>query len=247
MDEKRKDATENSLADVITGKPHEFAIGEHSLKLYPVTLAKLFLLKPYLEELGIDSSLAKKNICMEALRIATKKKEACCAFLSIHTSPNSYSELFDLQKRAARRKIISLADREMLASMMIYVLTCSDKTQQLMEDLGINEERRRMERVMAFKREKGENTMVFGGKSIFGSFIGQLKEMNYSVSEILYECPYSFLSLALADKITSVYLTDEERESLPMADGGKMVDANDPQAIMKLKNVLSGRGVKFND
>ena len=50
----------------------------------------------------------------------------------------------------------------------------------------------------------------------------------------------------LADKITSVYLTDEELQNVSTTAGGTLLDANDPASFEKLKS-LSLRGVKFND
>ena len=50
----------------------------------------------------------------------------------------------------------------------------------------------------------------------------------------------------IADKITSVYLTDEELQNVSTAAGGTMLDANDPASFDKLKG-LALRGVKFNE
>ena len=47
----------------------------------------------------------------------------------------------------------------------------------------------------------------------------------------------------LADKVVDVYLTDEERESLPSSDGGSMIDANDPANTEKIMGELRKRGL----
>lgn len=253
MEEPRKDnfaagssteseAIEYAIADVITGRPHEFAVGSERLRLYPVTLAKLYLLKPYIRELGINEN---RNPYMEALRIAVQHKDVCVALLAIYTSPNGYSSLFDTRARASRREVLAKADKESLATMLVTVLK-ADKTEQIIRHLGIDKDQGRLREVMKVKLKHSKNSLSFGGVSIFGSFIGQLKEMGYSDDEILYERPYSFLRLMLADKTCSVYLSDEELLEVPDTSGGAMLNGDDPASVAKLKNMLAGKGVKFN-
>lgn len=235
------EAIEYAIADVITGRPHEFAVGSERLRLYPVTLAKLYILRPYIRELGINEN---RSPYMEALRIAVQHKDACVALLAIYTSPNSYSSLFDTRARASRREVLAKADKESLATMLVTVLK-ADKTEQIIRHLGIDKDQGRLREVMEVKRKSSKNNLSFGGLSIFGSFIGQLKEMGYSDDEILYERPYSFLRLMLADKTCSVYLSDEELREVSDTSGGTMLDGDDPASFAKLKNMLAGKGIRF--
>ena len=247
MDEQKNEHLEYILSEVITGKPHEFVVGKSvTMNVYPVTLAKMFILKPFLRELEINDRLLKRNPNAEALRLVTTKKELCCSILSIHTSPNSYAELFDMKKRAERRNILMGAEVSSLAALLMLVLG-GDRTQWLADELGITEEKRRIERVIAIKEKSGGNSMVFGGKTLFGSFIGQLKAIGYSDDEILYERPYSFLRLMLEDKVTSIYLTDDEVKMLPADASEAMFDGNDPGSFEKLKSSLAGKGISFNE
>jgi hypothetical protein len=93
--------------------------------------------------------------------------------------------------------------------------------------------------------KKSKNSISVGGKTLLGSFIGQLKEMGYTDNEIRYELGYHYLQLMLADKMTSVYLTDEELSSLPEECGGNVLDGNDPESFGKLQSLLANRGVKM--
>lgn len=244
MAEQKKTDLEYELADVLIGMPHDFSVGRKHFRIYPVTLAKVFLLGRYMEELKIDRATVKINPYLEALRLAHEKREECCYIIAVHTAPNTYKDLFDRRAIVIRKNFfMKEMDDEDIATMMIYALTW-DRTKELSSMLGIDDERKRMHDILAIKKND-KNSMQFGGVSIFGTFIGQLKEMGYSDDEILYEKGYSYLRLMLMDKIVSTYLTDEELGKIPESKGGKMIQADDPQAMEKLKGLLSSRGVRF--
>ena len=67
--------------------------------------------------------------------------------------------------------------------------------------------------------------------------------MGYSDNEILFEKGYVFLRLMLADKVVDVYLTDEERDSVPVSEGGSYLDANDPENTKKIMENFREKGV----
>lgn len=237
---------EHDLADVIIGRPHGFTVGRKHFCLYPVTLAKIFLLKRQIEELGIDQSILKVNPFLEAMRLVDAEREKCCTIIAYHTAPNTQKDLFDHRAMVIRKNYFTreLEDQD-LASLLIMVLN-HDKTALFTKEFGIDEEHERMARVMEIKNRKSNN-LTFGGKTVFGTFIGQLKEMGYSDNEILYEKGYTYLRLMLADKVTSVYLSDEEMQEVPAEAGGKMLDASDKANAEKLMAVFAERGMKVDE
>lgn len=245
MDDRKKENIGYELADIITQKPHEIKVGRKLFRLYPVTLAKQFLLKRIMDGLSMNTSVLRKNPYMEALRLAETNRKVCCHILAIHATPNTCKDLHNSKAITERRNVFSKMTIEDIATLLIYVLT-SDKTERMLHELGLDKEQKRMSEVMDIKRQNGKNNLTFGGLTIFGSFIGQLKELGYSDNEIIYEKGFTFLRLMLADKITSVYLTDEELQNVSTTAGGTLLDANDPASFEKLKS-LSLRGVKFND
>ena len=245
MDDKKYGNIEYELADIITQKPHEFKVGRKLFRLYPVTLAKLFIQKRIVDALGLNTSFIQ-NPYLEALRVAETNKKACCEIIALHATPNTYKDLHNSKAITERRNVFERMSTEDVATMLVNVLT-SDKTEHIIGHFGIDKEQMRLSEVMRIKRKSGKNTLCFGGLTILGTFIGQLKEMGYTDDEILYEKGYAYLRLMLADKITSVYLTDEELQDVPTGSGGTMIDGNSPEAFEKLKTALAGRGLKFND
>lgn len=232
---------EYDLADVIIGRPHGFTVGRKHFYLYPITLAKMFLLKRQIDSLGIDQSVLRINPILEAMRLVNANRETCCQILAYHTAPNTYKDLFDNRAVTIRKNYFAkeMEDGD-IASLLIMVLT-ADKTDKFIKELGLDKERERLNRVMEVKRKHDKNTLSFNGLGIFGTFIGQLKELGYSDNEILYERPYSFLRLMLADKVVTLHLSDQERADLPREDGGTYFDASNPANAEKILQAMNER------
>lgn len=241
MEEQKKDIDYN-IEDVVIGRPYGFSVGHKYFYLYPVTLAKMYLLKRQIDSLGVNDFILLKNPYAEVLRLVKTHRETCCQIIAYHSAPNTYKDLYDRRSIVIRKNYFNkeLNDDE-LATLLIIALT-SDKTEQYMNHLGITKERERLINVLNVKKKSDSNNMSFGGVSIFGTFIGQLKEMGYSDNEILYERGYSYLRLMLADKMQSVYLTDDEKSKIPALASGSY-DASDPKNAEKILSALKNKGL----
>ena len=232
---------EYDLADVIIGRPHGFTVGRKHFYLYPITLAKMFLLKRQIESLAINNEVLTINPFLEAMRLVKTDKETCCQIIAYHTAPNTYKDLFDNRAITIRKNYFAREmDDDALASLLIMVLT-ADKTDKLIKELGLDKERERLNKVMEVKHKHDKNIQSFNGLSVFGTFIGQLKEMGYTDNEILYEKGYSYLRLMLADKVVTVHLTDEEKRDLPRESGGTYFNASDPANAEKILQTMNER------
>lgn len=235
---------EYDLADVVIGRPYGFTVGSKHFYLYPITLAKMFLLKRQIDSLEIDQSILHVNPFLEAMRLVNKDKEKCCQILAYHTAPNTYKDLFDHRSITIRKNyFVNEIEPSDLASLLIMVLT-TDKTEQLIKHMGLDKEHERLHTVMEVKNKHDKNSVSFNGKGMFGTFIAPLLEMGFTTDEILYQRGYSFLRLMLADKVTTLHLTDEERKELPEEVGGTFVDASDPNNAQKILAAMKNRGVE---
>lgn len=244
MDDNAKDM-EYELADIITERPHEFTVGRKQHRLYPVTLAKIYMLRRYIEGLSINPEHLRVSPYLEALRLVEEHAELCRDIIAIHATPNTYRDLYCRQNMVMRRNALSGIRKEDMATLMMIVLT-ADKTELLMDGLGINKEHERMRKALE-RKDKNDGNITYGGVTVFGSFIAPLKEMGYTDNEILFEKGYTFLRLMLADKVTTVYLTDEERENMSIEDGGTLIDGNNPESFEHLKEFVKGHGLTIND
>ena len=247
INERRKKKSEDLdrvLADVILDHALEFRVGERAFRLYPVTLAKQLRLQPHVKALCLDYATLRANPYLEALRVAAGKREECCHILAVHTAANTRAAFHDDAAASLRRELFcDKVDTTDLASLMLHVLS-GDHTEALMQHLGLARERERLSQVMAVKRKTSKNSLSFGGVSLLGAFLGQLQEMGYTDDEIIYERSYSYLRLRLADKVTSVYVTDDELSQIPTDMGGTFLRGDDPDAADGLMALLEERGVK---
>ena len=240
---KKVDELDRLLADVVLDYAPEFRVGERAFRIHPVTLAKTLRLKPHIKALELDASVLRTSPYMEALRVAAEHREECCHILAVRTMRNTRAAFHNLMETDLRRELFcEVIDTTDLAFLMLHVLS-GDRTEVLMRHLGLDRERERLSQVMAVKRKGGRNNLGFGGVSFLGAFIGQLQEMGYTDEEIIYERNYSYLLLRLADKVTSIYVTDEELAELPTEAGGTLLRGDDPDAADGLLAVLAERGV----
>ncbi len=242
----KKETIENieyDIADVIIGRPQEFKVGRKTFCFYPITLAKMLLLKRQLDCLELNMDILRANPFLEALRVMKEHRETVCTILSYMTAPNTYKDLYDSRALAVRRNVFNKdLGEEDLASLLVVSL--DDKTDRIMRHLGLDKEHEKLQKVMKVKKKHDDNSLNFCGLSLFGTFIGQLKEMGYSDNEILYEKGYTYLRLMLADKIVQVILTDDEKKELPSSVGGSYMDANDPKNAEKIRAMFASRGVE---
>lgn len=207
--------TEQYLCDAILGRPYGFSIGERHFAIYPVTLGKMFLLQRQIEALEINQQNLQQDMSLEALRLAKEKKDACLTIVCYNTFKTP-EEIFDnallTERKALFERELSIED---LSTLMIIVLT-ADKTSTLLHHLGIEKEQERLSTVMRVKAKSDKNSLSFGGKSVFGSLIDAACERyGWTKEYVVWGIDYASLRLMLADKVNSVYCSDEEMKKLP--------------------------------
>lgn len=244
MEEKKPDISP-VLADIVTGARHKYWVGGRRFCFYPVTLAKTFKAAAIVKSLGMNPTILKMNPYVEALRLAEKRRGECCTLLSLHSTPNTMEDFFnddDARERAAF--LNEHLSRDGMAMLLIYVLT-ADKTDQIAKFYGMDIEQEKLQKIMEIKSRSKSTSVSYGGKSIFGSMFSQLKEMGYTDNEMLYERPYSFLQLMVSDKPNSIYLSEEEYQSLPQKYGGSLMVADDPGNIADLEKFLGDKGMSI--
>lgn len=241
MYDKKNDINyqEYDLADTILGKPHDFLVGEQRFCIWPVTLGKIFMLRPYMESLGTDR-FTGPDPCASALQLVREKRELCATILAIHTLDNCRQSVLDIPEIKERTAFFSdeVGDED-LASLLVIILT-SDRTRQVIDHLGLDKERERLEEALRVKRER--NVLSFGGRSIFGGFIAPLMEMGFSADEIIYELGYGFLRLMLMDKQVSLYMSDEEIQQM-CGSAGALIDGDGADADSQLESFFASKGV----
>ncbi len=218
---------------VLTDMPLGIQVGSKHYFLYPQTLGKIYLTSQIIERLEIDADNLKVNAFVEALRIVNEHLDDCCLLIAYHTLQKK-SELLNTKTVERRKKeIFYTCDNDDLATILITILSDS-KLQEISKKLGLDKEAERMAKVNQAKDSK--NQYVFGGKSIWGSLIDAACERyGWSYDYVVWGISYNNLNLMLKDKITSIYLSDEERKKAHIAAANeKVFDGNKKEDIMRM-------------
>ena len=229
---------ELDIADAIMERPYSFTIDERHFFLYQPTLGHLYLIHPILDGMGVDEAMLAVNPYAEALRLCMQDSERVCRVVAYLTIKRP-SLLF--KENVVKDRIeyfMEHLDIEELAQLLILALTF-DKTKEFMEHLGIDREQRDKERVMKAKEDKG-NTYTFGGKSTYGTLLASAcSQLGLTPKQAVWDISYVNLKMMLADNITSVYLTDEEKKRCRIPNDRTFISGDDVNNMDKIKAMFN--------
>lgn len=224
---------EMDIADAIMEKPYSFYIGERHFFMYQPTLGHLYMIQPILQGMGISDMLMSVNPYAEALRLCTSEKERVCRILAYLTI-NKKSRIFkDAYVQERLQFFIDNLELEEMAQLFVLAMSY-DKTQEFIKYFGLDREQRDKERVMRAKEDKG-NTFTFGGKSVYGTLISvACQQLGLTPNQVVWEISYVNLKMMLADNITSVYLTDDEKKRCRMSSDRTYISGDDASNMDKI-------------
>lgn len=228
---------ELDIADTIIDRPKGFSVGRRHFYLYPVTLGKMYLQQRVVANLDLNTELLRVNPYAEALRLVETKKEDCCLLLAYHTLQTKKEVLSNRIVTIRRNIFLREMDNEDIATLILACLT-NDKTTLFIQHLGIDKELERMSEVAKAKESK--STFSFGGKSIYGTLIDAACERyKWTFDYVLWHISYTNLQLLMKDKVTSLYLTDDEMKNAHINNTSDMIDGNSKDSVMRAIQEMS--------
>lgn len=227
---------ENGLADIIMERPFGFKVGERQFYLYPMTLGKSYLLSRIIESLNVNNNLLSSNPYAEAIRLCSLNKDSVVRII-VYNTLNNKQDIFNDELVNERMKFFAdNLDAKELAELLSVVLS-SDDIGKYTKYLGIDRDRKSLEKVMRIKGEN-KNNIDFFGKSIMGTLIiPACEKLNMTPSQIVWDISLSFLRLLLADCVTSVYLTDDERKKVHLSSDRNFISGDDPRNMELIKSM----------
>lgn len=227
---------ENGLADIIMERPFGFKVGERQFYLYPMTLGKSYLLSRIIESLDVNKNLLSSNPYAEAIRLCSLNKDSVVRII-VYNTLNSKHDIFNDELVNERIKFFADSlDAKELAELLSIVLS-SDDIGKYTKYLGIDRDRKSLEKVMHIKGEN-KNNIDFFGKSIMGTLIiPACEKLKMTPSQIVWDISISFLRLLMADCVTSVYLTDDERKKLHISSDRNFINGDDPRNMELIKSM----------
>lgn len=220
-----KELLEMNIADTIIERPVGFNIGSRQFYLYPPTLGMIYHFARLFKSLEADARLISANPYLEAIRLCTEKKEIVCRILSNYTF-NRKEDVFDGIKVEVRAKEFSELAAEELATIFTIVLS-GDNTEEFIKYFGIDKERLERSRIAAVKKDN--SSITFGGNSTYGTLIDfACQRYGWTMDYVMWGISYANLKMLMADAITTVYLSEEERKLLGKS-VGEVINADDPR------------------
>lgn len=224
---------ELDIADAIMERPYSFTIDERHFFMYQPTLGHLYLIQPILAGMGMNEVILRANPYAEAIRLCIENGDRVCrviAYLTIKRPSLLFKENFVKERIEFFKEHVNIED---MAQMLILALTF-DKTSDFMKHLGIDREQHDKEMVMKAKEDNG-NTYTFGGKSTYGTLLASAcSQLGLTPKQAVWGISYVNLKMMLADNITSIYLTDEEKRRCRLPNDRTFISGDDASNMDKI-------------
>ena len=218
--------------DILIERCNEFEVGGKRFKLYPPSIGVTMMTKGAMERLQLNDELVAVNPMAAFLEAAQRDPRQCCRIIALATCSNKEEAMSSAHIDRKTRHFVKNLSTEEIASLLIEVLG-SNKAAQFIAESGIEKELDNMRRVASCKKN---DTPSFGGITIFGQLIDPAMERyGWSYDYTVWGVSYASLTVLLADKVTQVFLTEEERKQVPkhLLDTGPRLSADNPDELEK--------------
>jgi hypothetical protein len=218
--------------DILLERRNEFEVGGRRFTLYPPSLGVMMMMKGAIAALGLDAGLIAEDIPVALLAAVEKDRMQCCRIIALATCCG--------RKEAMRAAVIedraeyfsSNLEDEDIVTMLIEVIA-NNKVGQFLEASGISKENERLKEI---NRYKVSGTPTFGGQTLFGQMIDPaMDRYGWTYEYTVWGVSYAVLTVLLADRVTSVFLSDEEKKKIPkrLLDNDK-ISGDDPKNYARI-------------
>jgi len=184
------------------------SIGGRRFSFPSSSLGLTLLISRKLAALGLDSDALKANPALEAVRQVEINRDAVLKLIATATT-HSRREAFSDTLLESRAAVFTQLPNEEIAQLLLVTLQPS-AVSVISKETGIDREREEMDK--AAKAKKDSSSLSFGGVSVWGRILDRACERyGWTAEYVLWGISYDNLRLMLADQVTSIYLTKEER------------------------------------
>lgn len=214
---------QRDLIDVLTERPVKFVAGGKTYFLYQPTLGKVLLVQKEMNRC--------KGSFADIPTLCFRERALCCRVLALSCLCNRRQYFNDVLLREIAEELDAALSFEDLNKLMFIVKQMND-VDNLEKSLGVDADDRTRQRVNESKKNGG-NSIIFGGRSIYGNLVdAACQRYGWSLEYLLWEISYANVHFMLKDAINSVYLSEEERKKLHLSGGSEQYfDGNDPEAV----------------
>ncbi len=220
--------------DILLERRHEIEVDGRRFTLYPPSLGVTLMLKGGLELLGLDLTLDPVVAVISAVE---RDRLQCCRLVALW-SCKCRDEAMDaglIEERALYLE--SHVDTSELSTLLIELLA-STQVEDFLKSSGVTKEVERLRQVSSYKKN---DTPTFGGKTIFGQQIDiVLQRYGWTLEYTVWGVSYAALTVLLADKVTQLILSEEERKRVPLhLLDSDVIDGDDPKNAQRIAEMFS--------
>ncbi len=220
--------------DILLERRHQIEVAGRRLTLYPPSLGVTMMLKGGIDQLGLEMTI---DPVVAVIGAVERDRLQCCRLIALW-SCHGRDEAMDaglIDERASW--LDSHVEAEELSTLLIELLS-STQVDDFLESSGIVKEVERLRRVSSYKKN---NTPTFGGKTLFGQQIDVvLQRYGWTLEYTVWGVSYAALTVLLADRVTQLILSEEERKRVPLhLLDGEVIDGDDPNNAEKIAKMFS--------
>lgn len=231
---ENKDNINEEILEAVLERPYGFSVNGSRFYLYPVTLGKSILLSRLMQALEVDAEMLARKPSLEALRVAAAHRDAACRIIAYATAKDR-QEAFDAEGIERSQSFFSdnLTDDEI--AQLLLIIYQYDKTASFIRHLGLDRDQKEQAKISRLKNKNG-NTVMFGGKSIYGSLVSvACEKYGWTLDYVVWGISLVNLRMMLADSVSSIYLSDDEKKSARLTVGQEIVSMDNPDNWAKIK------------
>lgn len=220
------------FTDTLIERPIEFSVKKKHFKIYHASLGVSLLRQKVMAQMGIDVRAMSISPAVEMLRLVTEKRKECCLFLSYSTCKEKEEVLCARSVNWRAEFFEKHIEKSDLATLLTLIFQ-SEQTEKIMEETGMVEEQENLRSVAKVKNTK--NSLSFGGRTIYGTLIDAACERyGWTYDYTVWGISYSNLRLLTNDKISSVFVTDDELKKIHIKRKEEIIKADDPKNIERI-------------
>lgn len=231
-----KENIEDRVIDALSGVCPTFEVGAHKYKIHPKTLGKMYLFDRLRHNMGVNTEAMKENPLFEVLRVCKEQRPLVLRMLAYATL-HGHNNVFDETLIASRVKAFGELNNNDLSVLMLSLLMDNDLA-DFTKYFGIDvddENRRRVARV-----KKSDNTVQFGGRSIYGTIIDfACSRYGWTFDYVVWEISYINLMMLYKDKVETAYLNKDEVKKARLRSTEAVLSGDDPKNMEKILKMFS--------
>lgn len=223
--------------DILLERRHEFKVHDALYTLYPPSLGITAMIKASLEGIGVDWNALAEAPAHALLPLIEGRPMDCARIIALATCSCKAEAMSSKTIDAKAKQITKWLNADELLSLLLIAIS-NNRVGEFLKDSGIEKENERLQRVSSYKKN---DTPLFGGKTIFGRLIDPACERyGWTYDYAVWGISHAALTAMMADKVTSVVLTDEEKKKVPkrLLENEEAISGDDPRNWSKVKQLM---------